>query len=56
MGVVPDAVEHGQGKSGVTSEGPVPLAEREVRGEEHRAFLVTVGNDLEEQVRLVTGK
>ncbi len=46
-------VEHGGGEDRLAGEGLVPRAEGQVRGQDHRAALVALGDDLEEQVRLL---
>lgn len=48
------AVEQRGGERGVAVKGLVPLPERQVAGQQHGAFLVAFGDDLEEQVGLVT--
>ena len=47
-----DAVKHGGGQHRVACEGLIPTAERQVRGQDHRAFLVAFCRDLEEEVCL----
>ena len=54
MGMVQQSVQHCSGQCGVSSKGVVPLAEREVRGQNNGTVLVAFGDDLEEQVGLIT--
>ena len=48
--VMEDAVEHRCGEHAVAGEGGFPAAEGEIGGQDHRAALVSAGDDLEEQV------
>ena len=49
-----DAIEHGGCEDCVSGECVVPTAERQVRRQDHRTLFVTFGDNLEEQVGLVT--
>lgn len=51
--VVRDAVEHRGGQGAGTGEGLVLLAKGQIRGQNERAFFISVGNDLKEQVCLI---
>lgn len=56
VSVMQDAVEHGGRQRGVAAEGGVPLRERQVARQDHRATLVALGDDLEEVAGLVAGQ
>src|SRR5437016_548051 len=45
-------VEHRRGQHRIAGEGLIPGAEGEVGGQDRRSLLVTLGDDLEEQVGL----
>lgn len=53
VGVVQDAVEHRCSQCGVAAEGFIPLRKRKVAGQDHRAALVALGDDLEEVASLI---
>lgn len=46
-------IQHGAGQRRIAIKGVFPVAERQVRSEDHRALLVALGHNLEEQVRLI---
>jgi len=48
-----DPIEHRYSEYAVAGEGAVPAAEGEIRSEDHRAALVALRHDLEEQVGLL---
>ena len=50
--MVQQPVEHRRGQHRVAGEGLIPRPEGQVRGQDHRALLVALGDDLEEQVGL----
>ncbi len=54
VGMVEDAVEHRCSEGGVAAEGFVPLRKRQVAGQDHRATLVALGDDLEEVTVLMS--
>ena len=49
-------VEHGAGERGIAVERFLPVAERQVRGQDHRALLVAFGDHQEEHVGLFNEK
>jgi pimeloyl-ACP methyl ester carboxylesterase len=51
--VMEDPIEHRDSEYAVAGEGAVPAAEGEIRSEDHRAALVALRHDLEEQVGLL---
>lgn len=53
VGVVQEPIQHRGRQCLVVGKGPGPLRERQVAGQNHAATLVALGNDVEEQVRLV---
>lgn len=52
-GVAHDAFEHSFSQCGVAAEGFIPLPKRKVAGQDHRAALVALGDDLEEVASLI---
>jgi hypothetical protein len=54
VGVVQEAIEHGRRERLVIGKGARPLRERQVAGKHHAAALVAPGDDIEEQVGLLT--
>ena len=53
VGVVQETVEHGRRQRLVVGEGTRPLGERQVARQHHRAALVALGHDVEEEVGLL---
>lgn len=51
-----EAIEHGRGERLVVREGAGPLCERQIARENHAATLVTLGNDVEEQIRFLASE
>src|SRR5690606_33851788 len=56
VGVVQVAIKHGGRERGAAAEGGIPLRERQVAGQDHRATLIALGDDLEEVTSLVAGQ
>ena len=50
--MVEQPIEHRCGQHRVTGKGLIPRPEGQVRGQDHRAFLIALGHDLEEQIGL----
>jgi hypothetical protein len=54
--MVQQPVEHRRRQYRVAGEGLIPRPEGQVRGQDHRALLVALGDDLEEQIGLLTAQ
>jgi hypothetical protein len=51
--VAENAIEHRHREHAVAGKSAVPTAEGQIRGEDYRAAFIALGNDLEEEVRLL---
>lgn len=53
VGMVEQSIEHGGSQGLVVGKGASPLGKRKIAGQDHAASLITLGDDIEKEVRLV---